>query len=46
VSVNFPSMPGRFAPPTGIGEYTRPLLNELGYSPTEIESLFAERIVR
>jgi hypothetical protein len=39
-------MPGRFAPPTVIGEYTRPLLAELGYSPTEIESLFAERIVR
>jgi hypothetical protein len=39
-------MPGRFAPPTVIGEYTRPLLAELGYNSAEIESLFAERIVR
>jgi crotonobetainyl-CoA:carnitine CoA-transferase CaiB-like acyl-CoA transferase len=46
LTVNFLSMPGRFAPPTVIGEYTRPLLAELGYSPTKIESLFAERIVR
>ena len=46
LTVDFPSMPGRLAPPTGIGEYTRPLLAELGYNSAEIESLFAERIVR
>ena len=46
LTVDFPAMPGRLAPPTGVGEYTRPLLAELGYSPTEIDGLFAERIVR
>lgn len=45
LTVDFPAMPGRLAPPTGIGEHTRPLLAELGYGPAEIESLFAERIV-
>jgi crotonobetainyl-CoA:carnitine CoA-transferase CaiB-like acyl-CoA transferase len=44
--VDFPAMPGRLAPPTGVGEYTRPLLAELGYDADEIEALFTERIVR
>jgi crotonobetainyl-CoA:carnitine CoA-transferase CaiB-like acyl-CoA transferase len=46
LTVDFPSMPGRLAPPTGIGEYTRPLLAELGYSPAEVEELFQDRVVR
>jgi crotonobetainyl-CoA:carnitine CoA-transferase CaiB-like acyl-CoA transferase len=45
LTVDFPSLPGRLAPPTGIGEYTRPLLAEMGYSQSEIDSLVAEKIV-
>lgn len=45
-TVDFSEAPNRIAPATGIGEYTRALLAELGYGPADVERLFAENIVR
>lgn len=45
-AVDFSSAPNELKPAAGIGEQTRPLLAELGFTPAEVDRLFAERTVR
>ena len=42
---DFSDTPGRvFGPPLVVGEYTRQVLGELGYSPEQIAELAAEKV--
>jgi crotonobetainyl-CoA:carnitine CoA-transferase CaiB-like acyl-CoA transferase len=45
-TVDFSAAPNVIAPAAGIGEFTRPLLAELGYGPADVDRLFAKNIVR
>ncbi len=45
-AVDFSSAPNQLKPATGIGEHTRPLLSELGYSSAEVDRLYAVGTVR
>ncbi|HEX2171005.1 MAG TPA: CoA transferase, partial [Dehalococcoidia bacterium] len=45
-AVEFSDAPNEVKPAAGIGEHTRSLLNELGYSAAEVDRLVAEHIVR
>ena len=44
-AVDFSSAPNQVKAAAGIGEHTRPLLAELGYTPAEVDRLISEHVV-